>query len=274
MRAVEFDSRMAAANDCRPFVIAEKSTMQRLEVVNANWSAPDSVRALTTTRLDGASAGPFQGLNLGDHVGDDSAAVAANRAFMARNLRLPAEPLWLAQVHGSAVVDAGVAGQGVQADAAWTDRAGVVCAVLTADCIPLALATRCGTRVAAVHVGWRGLVAGVVENTLAALGSGRELVAWMGPAISRRGFEVGPEVVEVLSGDDEEARSCFRPGAGDRSMADLFGLLRLRLNRAGVVDVAGGEYCTFSDPERFYSHRRDGLSGRMATLVWRAAEKD
>ncbi len=248
--------------------------MQRLEVVNASWSAPGRVRALTTTRIDGASTGPYRGLNLGDHVGDAAAAVAANRSFLVRELRLPAQPLWLTQVHGSAVVDAALARPRVRADGAWTEKVGVVCAVLTADCIPLALATACGTRVAAVHVGWRGLVAGVVENAVAALGGGSGLVAWMGPAISQRGFEVGPEVVAALAADDAEAQRCFVSGAGDRAMADLFGLLRLRLARVGVTVVAGGEHCTFSNPARFYSYRRDGQSGRMATLVWRTTGND
>jgi len=274
MPVAEFDTLLAAANDCRPIVIPETQTMQRLDVVNASWSAPRGVHALTTTRIAGASTGPYRGLNLGDHVGDRDDAVAANRAFLARELALPAEPLWLTQVHGSVVIDAAVARPGARADAAWTDQVGVVCAVLTADCIPLVLATRCGTRVAAVHVGWRGLVAGVVENVLAVLADGADPVAWMGPAISRRGFEVGPEVVAALAGDDREAQRCFAPGTGDRAMADLFGLLRLRLNRAGVAEVAGGDHCTFSDPARFFSYRRDGRSGRMATLIWRAAGKD
>ncbi len=272
MPAAEFDSPRDYANDCRPIAVQQTRVMQRIEVIHAGWSAPGNVCAISTTRGAGVSVGPYRSLNLGDHVGDDAGAVAANRERVARALSLPAAPRWLTQVHGSTVVDAGRAGVGCEADAAWTDRSGVVCAVLTADCVPLALATRCGRRVAAVHVGWRGLAAGVVENAVATLADDAgQLVGWMGPAISQRAFEVGPEVRSALAGDDE-ALAFFAPGRADRYMADLFGLLRLRLARLGVGEVAGGEHCTYSDPGRFFSYRRDGRCGRMATLVWRAAE--
>ena len=244
--------------------------MPQIEVINAAWPAPVGVRAVTTTRVGGVSMDAYAGLNLGDHVGDDPAAVVANGNALVAELGLPSPPVWLSQVHGATVVAADPAQSGCAADALWTDRENVVCAVLTADCVPLVLASRCGERVAAVHVGWRGLAAGIVDNALSAIAdAGADVCAWMGPAISQRGFEVGPEVVAQLAGDDAEALQFFAAGHGDRSMADLYGLLRLRLGRLGVEHVGGGDHCTYSEPDRFFSHRRDGRCGRMATLVWR-----
>ncbi|MBK1731715.1 peptidoglycan editing factor PgeF [Thiococcus pfennigii] len=236
------------------------------------WPAPPGVRALATTRLGGVSLGPYRGLNLADHVGDDPAAVARNRALLAGQAGLPAEPDWLHQVHGCTVATAGTAEACAEADAIVAERPGLVCAVLTADCLPVLLCDRAGERVAAVHAGWRGLAGGVLEAAIARLGGPPEQVlAWLGPAIGPRAFEVGPEVRACFIAADPAAAQAFRPRPPDRWLADLYGLARQRLARAGVTRVWGGEYCTYGDAGRFFSYRRDGTCGRMATLIWRDA---
>ncbi|MCG6940798.1 MAG: peptidoglycan editing factor PgeF [Thiohalocapsa sp.] len=244
------------------------------ELILPDWPAPANVRACTSTRRGGVSGGPFASLNLAAHVGDDAAAVAANRRRLRAVLDLPAEPLWLSQVHGCEAVSAdrgpaAARGEPPVADAAVSRAPGRVCAVLTADCLPLLLCDRAGTTCAAVHAGWRGLHRGVIEATLARLGvPGSELLAWLGPAIGPARFEVGPEVRAAFLQQDAAAASAFRAGAGDRWLADLYALARLRLSAAGVSAVSGGDLCTLSDRERFFSYRRDGRTGRMATLIW------
>lgn len=239
--------------------------------IEPDWPAPPGVRALSTLRSGGVSRGPFAEFNLADHVGDDPDAVAANRALLRRAAALPAEPAWLQQVHGRGVIPAGEGPATGPADGSWTDRGGRVCVVLTADCLPVLLARRDGSAVAALHAGWRGLAAGVLEAGVAALGGGGGLVAWLGPAIGPDHFEVGPEVRAAFLAEDAGAAAAFRPAARPgHHLADLYLLARQRLAHAGVADVHGGGWCTFADAERFYSYRRDGVTGRMATLVWRA----
>lgn len=233
-----------------------------------DWPAPPNVRALVTTRAGGVSAPPCDSFNLGERSGDDPAAVAANRERL-RQL-LPAEPVWLHQVHGNRVV-ALPADPGCQADAAWSARAGMPCAVLTADCLPVLFCDRQGTRVAAAHAGWRGLADGVLEATAAALEvAPGKLLAWLGPAIGQDAFEVGPEVRAAFLAHDPAAAAAFRPGRDDRWHADLYHLARQRLAAAGVAQVSGGGLCTWSDAATFYSWRRDGRTGRMASVVWLA----
>ncbi len=250
--------------------------MTAADAIQADWPAPPWVRAYTSTRRGGVSTGAFSSLNLGLHVGDDPLAVAANRARLRAALALPAEPEWLAQVHGCAAVslDAGTSGGAPPvADAALCRRPGRVCAVLTADCLPVLLCDRGGTVCAAVHAGWRGLHRGILEAALCQLGvAPGNLLAWLGPAIGPERFEVGPEVRAAFVGDRAAAAAAFRPGAGDRWLADIYGLARLRLGAAGVGAVFGGDLCTVSDPGRFFSYRRDGRTGRMATLIWLAGE--
>ena len=239
--------------------------------IEPDWPAPPGVRALSTLRSGGVSRGPFAEFNLADHVDDDPAAVAANRALLRRAAGLPAEPCWLSQVHGRGVIPAGEGPAAGPADGSWTDRPGRVCVVLTADCLPVLLARRDGSAVAALHAGWRGLAAGVLEAGVAALGGGAGLVAWLGPAIGPDHFEVGPEVRDAFLAADAGAAAAFRPAARrGHHLADLYLLARQRLARAGVGSVHGGDECTFADAKRFYSYRRDGVTGRMATLVWRA----
>jgi hypothetical protein len=211
-------------------------------------------------------------MNPAGHVGDAAAAVAANRARLREALALPAEPVWLEQVHGVRVVEAAQAGDLPAADAAWTDRPGVVCAVLTADCLPVVFADRAGRCVAVAHAGWRGLAAGVLEATLGQLPvPPAELLAWLGPAIGPAAFEVGAEVRAAFLAHDAAAAHAFVRGRdGAHWFADLYTLARQRLAAAGVHAVFGGGCCTYTDSRRFFSYRRDGVTGRMATLAWLA----
>lgn len=241
----------------------------------ASWPAPAGVQALTTTRQGGFSSGGYASLNLATHCGDDPAAVQANREILRHALQLPSAPCWMEQVHGCDVMhptraDSEMKGCGEAADAAWTDQPGIVCAVLTADCLPVVLADRAATVVAVAHAGWRGLAAGVLEATLDELPvAPAELMAWLGPCIGVRAFEVGAEVREAFCAHDTEALAAFAPAARPGHwMADLPCLARQRLLRAGVGNIHVGEYCTFSQPEQFFSYRRDGQTGRMATLAW------
>ena len=234
-----------------------------------DWPAPDTVLAVSTTRIGGASSGPYASMNLGDHVGDDERAVHANRRELREALGLTAEPCWLRQVHGADVIAAdSIAAETPEADASVSRTSGRACAVLTADCLPVLFAARNGSAVGAAHAGWRGLAAGVLENTIAALGMPPDqLLAWLGPAISQASFEVGPEVRDAFAAKDPRADEHFRTNANGRLQADLYGLARQRLCAAGVTAVYGGGWCTFQENERFFSYRRDQACGRMATLI-------
>jgi polyphenol oxidase len=225
---------------------------------------------ISTLRGGGVSDGRYASLNLGDHVNDDAGRVAENRRLLRSAARLPAEPDWLRQVHGAAVVDLEQPMVSTTADAAVTRRVGRVCAILTADCLPIILAARSGEAVAAAHAGWRGMAAGVIESTVRVLGlPGEQLQAWLGPAIGPKNFEVGAEVREALVEREGGAEAAFRPNARGRFMADLGLLAKQRLERVGISRIYGGGECTYADSQRFFSHRRDGLTGRQATLIWR-----
>jgi len=239
------------------------------EFILPDWPASSRVHAVTTTRRGGVSLPPYDTFNLAAHVGDDAAAVAANRARLTTALNLPAAPVWLQQVHGTGVVDAGRCAEGAAADGAFVGVPGVVCAVLTADCLPVLLCDRAGTRVAALHAGWRGLAAGVLEAGVDALGlAPADLLAWLGPAIGPEVFEVGEEVRAAFMAADAAASAAFRPSPAGRWLADLYRLAHLRLAAHGVSAVYGGGLCTFNDPDRFYSFRRERDTGRMASLIW------
>ena len=237
-----------------------------------DWPAPGRVRAASTTRTGGASAGPWGTLNLAGHVADDPEAVARNRARLRDALGLPREPRWLVQCHGARVVEAdpGTGANRAPADGIVARESGVVCAVLAADCMPVLLCDREATVAAALHAGWRGIVAGIVEAGVRATGAPpAELLAWLGPAIGPERYEVGPDVRDAVLAGDPGAGDAFRPaGPPARWRADLERIVRRRLARCGVGSVHGGGTCTASDPERFFSHRRDGVTGRMATLIW------
>jgi YfiH family protein len=225
-----------------------------------------------STRAGGASGGRFAGLNLGAHVGDDPACVASNRQRFAA--AISAAPCWLNQVHGKRVVDAAGSMGDEPADASWTDRPGVACVVLVADCLPVLVAAANGRAVAAAHAGWRGLAAGVVEEAVgavcaAAACAAHEVVVWLGPCIGPRAFEVGPDVPAAFAGADAaHFTPRAHPDGRPRWLADLAGLARDRLQCLGVRSVSGGGWCTFEDASRFYSFRRDGITGRMAAAVW------
>lgn len=238
-----------------------------------DWPAPPNVRALSTLRGGGVSRAPWDSLNLAAHVGDAPAAVAENRARLMHAAGIPDEPCWLEQVHGTTAIAADDWRPGVTADAVYATAPGRVCVVMTADCLPLLLCARDGACVAAVHAGWRGLADGVIEAALHALAVAPErLLAWLGPAIGPDAFEVGGEVRERFVGADPSAGALFRPvdrtGRTGHWMADIYGLARLRLRAAGVTAIYGGEWCTVRDRDRFYSYRRDGATGRMASLIW------
>ena len=244
--------------------------MTEFPLIVPDWPAPARVHAYSTTRRGGVSQGRYSGLNLGTRTGDSLSTVIDNREILRDVAKLPSEPVWLAQVHGRRVIEAtGPMVTPAEADGAVTGCAGVVCAVLTADCLPVLLCNHDGTRVGVAHAGWRGLVAGVVEAAVAALGEEPDrIIAWLGPCIGQAAFEVGPEVPDALLASDPGCDAAIRPGRGDRSHVDLREAARHRLAMAGVHDVSASDECTFSDAERFYSYRRDGECGRMATLIW------
>lgn len=232
-----------------------------------DWPAPQGVRALSTTRLGGVSEGPYRSLNLGDHVGDRPEHVAENRARVAS--LLPAAPLWLAQVHGNRVVDAAQADDGEQADASVIRSRARVCAVMTADCLPVLFCHQRGEVVAAAHAGWRGLAGGVLEATLSAMAvPSKEVLVWLGPAIGRTAFEVGDEVRAAFTASTPGTAAAFTARGGGKWLADLYALARIRLQERGVAAIYGGDRCTVSEPDTFFSHRRDQVTGRMASLIW------
>ncbi len=244
--------------------------------LDADWPAPPGVRALTSLRGgDGVSAPPFDRLNFGLNCGDEPAAVLENRRRFAEWLALPSEPVWLKQVHGTGVLRVEGRGSSLEslpeADAAVTSQAGTVLAILTADCLPVIFAAADGSEVGVAHAGWRGLAAGVLEATVAAMQTPpAQLRAWLGPAAGPEHYEIGAEVRDAFVGSDEGAASAFVPTRPDHWRVDLFALARRRLAALGVSDVHGGDLCTIADASRFYSHRRDGRSGRLLTLAWRS----
>ncbi len=237
--------------------------------IEADWPAPAGIIAGTTTRRGGVSGGHYHSMNLGAHVGDDSQCVAENRRRFVAGCGLATEPSWLTQVHGTAVRVAG-SPDPVEADAAIARGPGATVAVLTADCLPILLCADSGDEVAAIHAGWRGLAAGIVAATLSRLQTRPErLIAWLGPAISQPAFEVGDEVRAAFVAEDAGAKACFLANERGRWQADLYALARRRLEAAGVGAIFGGGLCTFGDEERFFSYRRDGQCGRMATFIHR-----
>jgi hypothetical protein len=235
----------------------------------ADWPAPPGVRALTTLRHGlGVSQPPFDSFNLGARCGDAPEAVIENRRQLEAALALPSAPRWLRQVHGVAVA-VEPADDEPEADAAVTATPGTVLAILTADCLPVVLAEKDGGEVAAAHAGWRGLCAGVLEATVAAMRTPADrLVAWLGPAAGPQAYEIGAEVFDAFTRRDGRARMAFLPTRSGHWRVDLYTLARQRLLDVGVTDVHGGGLCTISDPSRFFSHRRDGRGGRIATLAW------
>jgi polyphenol oxidase len=252
-----------------------------IELIYPDWPAPRPVRAAFGLRRGGASRPPFESLNIGAHTGDEPSAVAENRRRLQEALRLPADPVWLAQQHGACVValerDGGTAmrrGEAPRADAAISRLPGEVCAIQVADCLPVLFCARDGAAVGAAHAGWRGLAAGVLAATVAAFGAepygigADRLIAWLGPAIGPEHFEVGEEVRAAFLERDRGAADAFTRNARGRWQCDLYALARRQLAAAGVREVYGGGWCTYGDAGRFFSYRRDGQCGRMAALIW------
>ena len=240
-----------------------------------NWSAPKNIKAVMTTRQGGFSHAPFDSMNLGDHVDDDLARVTKNRAHLKKLLALANNPLWLTQVHGVTVAKADdllAVTHSVEADASVAHQIGSVCAVMTADCLPVLFCNTQGTAVAAAHAGWRGLHAGVLEQTVKSLNcSTRDIIAWLGVAIGPDNFEVGSEVRDAFITERTSAKSAFVPSLNnDKWLADIYQLARLRLEAMGITKIYGGGQCTFADSDRFYSYRREAKTGRMASLIWMA----
>ena len=239
--------------------------------IHPDWPAPKAVRVVMTTRSGGISQAPFDALNLGDHVDDDLQAVLSNRATVRRELQLPDEPLWLTQVHGITVASVGEAEQAAKADASVAKGVGKVCAIMTADCLPVLFCNTEGTVVAGAHAGWRGLEAGVLESTIQAMDCKVEdILVWMGAAIGPQHFEVGDEVREAFVQSQPAAEQAFRAQGAGKWLADLYALARLRLERFGIAseNIYGGTHCTYAQADQFYSYRRESRTGRMAALIW------
>jgi polyphenol oxidase len=241
-----------------------------------NWPAPSNVNACTTLRFDGNSQGPYASFNLGRAV-DDWEAIIKNRQQLMSELKLPREPLWLKQVHGTTAILADVnTPKGTEADASFTHIPGIVCTVLTADCLPLLFCNLAGTQVAAIHAGWRGLAAGIIEATVHKLQQpSSQWLVWLGPAIGPNVFEVGDEVRTQFTDRDPAAQVAFKTSPNGKWLADIFLLAKQRLKKCGINQIYGGEFCTYSDPNRFYSYRRDQeKTGGMASLIWLGSVKE
>ncbi len=247
-------------------------TSMMTTLIKPQWPAPAGIAAFMTTRIGGFSKPPFDSFNLGDHVGDDPEAVARNRKKLIQEFNCPDEPCWLNQTHSSHVAIASITDSyDCNADAIYASQANKVCVVLTADCLPLLICNFDGTEVAAVHAGWRGLSQGVIESTVASFKSpANELMVWMGAAIGEKAFEVGVEVVEIFSEQHPQALQAFTrvENKANKWLANIYQLARLRLALLGVDAIYGGDYCTYTDSQRFFSYRRDGQCGRMASMIW------
>lgn len=237
--------------------------------IQPDWPAPAAVRAFTTTRAGGISLSPYSSFNLAQHVGDDSDHVAQNRSMLKQQLALPEEPQWLQQIHGTALLDLDQQVADSEADGSFATVTNKVCTVMTADCLPILMCSSAGDKVAALHAGWRGLAAGIIGKGVAAMAvESAQLLVWLGPAIGPQNFEVGAEVYQAFVGQTPGTGTAFESTREGHWRANLYQLARLQLSELGVQQVYGGEFCTFEDTDQFYSYRRDGVTGRMATLIW------
>lgn len=239
-------------------------------LIYPNWPQPETVMACSTTRIGGNSLPPYDSFNLGLHVGDQPRLVTQNRNSLMKIAQLPTQPCWLNQVHGTRIIDLAKEKKGnLPADAAYSCEQGQVCVVMTADCLPVLLCNEQGTEIAAVHAGWRGLCDGILEKAIKQFKSPvSSIMAWLGPAIGAEKFEVGGEVRSAFIEQDMQLAQGFKAYNNGKYLADLYLLARLKLSAAGVPNIYGGTYCTVSEPTRFFSYRRDGVTGRMASLIW------
>lgn len=240
--------------------------------IKPSWPAPNCIHAYTTTRCNGYSQAPYAGFNLADHVGDSPAAIQQNREQLKTELQLPNEPRWMQQIHSNIVISHDLPTTATPADAAYTHNTNVVCTVLTADCLPILLCNKQGTKVAAIHAGWRSLAGNIIENAINAIGD-NNLLVWLGPAIGPSAFEVGSDVYQAFTHGDLPAKQAFAKTDNNKWLADIYLLATQKLNKLGIYDIYGGDFCTYTDQQRFYSYRRDGLTGRMASLIWIANPK-
>ena len=236
--------------------------------ITPDWPVPDHIHAATTLRTGGVSQAEFSSLNLADHVNDKLQHVLENRQCIKNMLALPADPVWLQQTHSVQVACAELVTLNPEADASYTAKNNIVCTVLTADCLPILLCDQQGTMVAAIHGGWRGLLNGIIENTLSKMPASG-LMAWLGPAIGAQCFEVGDDVRSAFINKSTQFTNAFKNHVNGKYLADIYQIARIILCDAGVQQIYGGEYCTVSDKERFFSYRRDGQTGRMATMIWK-----
>lgn len=237
-----------------------------------NWCVPKHIHAFTTVRTGGVSKPPFDSFNLGEHVNDAPKDVTQNRLLLVEKFQLPCSPLFLTQTHSTKVIEIPYSSENVEADAVYTNQPNQVCLVMTADCLPVLFASQNGKEIAAAHAGWRGLCDGVLEATIEKFQSPRsEISAWLGPAISEKAFQVGTEVMEQFCAFDPKAKEAFiQDGStSGKFLGNLYQIATQRLNKLGITHISGGEYCTYSQPELFFSYRRDKQTGRMATLIWR-----
>lgn len=239
-------------------------------MITPTWQAPTQIKAFTTLRSGGVSQPPFEHLNLAMHVGDSIEHVTQNRIQLQQQWALPSEPIWLKQIHSTIALPAKPDNRNRQADATYSNEPNQVCVVLTADCLPILLCNRQGTYVAAIHAGWRGLANNIIEKTLAiSYTQPHDLMAWLGPAIGPKSYEVGDAVREAFIQQNAGMTHAFTPSRPHHWLCDLYAIARIQLQQLKVTAITGGEYCTFSDTERFYSYRRDGeKTGRMASLIW------
>jgi hypothetical protein len=240
-----------------------------LSFITPDWPAPSHIKSLSTTRIGGVSQPPFDSLNLGTHVGDDLEAVMQNREKLTRVGTLPEQPRWLNQVHGTRIINTQDWHLNMDADASYSVSPQHVCSIMTADCLPVLVSDRHGTFVAAIHAGWRGLASGIIEKTLKKYtGNPADLLIWLGPAIGPQQFEVGFDVFSVFTQQDEKAHLAFEQVDDAHFLANIYLLARQRLSKFGIEQIWGGDLCTVSDSDLFFSYRRDGQSGRMASMIW------
>ncbi|MFZ7165753.1 peptidoglycan editing factor PgeF [Avibacterium avium] len=242
-----------------------------MDALKPNWAAPANIHAFTTLRQGGVSQAPYDSFNLGDHVGDDKNSVKTNRTLLVEQFHLPQFPLFLNQTHSTRVIRLPYDGNNLDADAVYTNQPNQVCLVMTADCLPVLFTNQQGTEVAAAHAGWRGLCDGVLEQTIQQFqAEPQEIIAWLGPAIGQKSFQVGEEVRQQFIAQDPNAAQAFVPDSIEQGkyLADLYHIARLRLNKLGISQISGGEHCTYLEKTAFFSYRRDKQAGRMASLIW------
>jgi len=238
-------------------------------IIEANWPIRDKVTAFTTTRINGMSKPPFDSFNLALHAGDDKHHVIQNRQLLIQQYRLPAKPYWLSQIHSNIAIEVNYQRLLAEADASFTHQQNAICAILTADCLPILMSNQSATVVAGIHAGWKSLASGIIDKTIKKLQvPTQEIFAWLGPAISKAHFEVGHDVFKAFKTNGFNVANNFKKKSDNKWHADLCGLAKDNLQRLGITAIYGGEHCTYSEKDLFYSYRRDKITGRMASLIW------